>query len=265
MGSASSTSETTKSTTDEASLSFTLFSVETLSDHVAVTGSAFSTPETTKSTTDEDSLSFNLSSSILESTSVETTLLTSTEITTESVMVSDLEREGRGEAEACVKVGSCHSRCGGGSDLTCWCDQRCVTAGDCCCDYEPQCVTNTSTTSSSGSPTSPLEEVTEDGFSLGNVNVPEIHTKESCLSSGGCLGRCGGGSDVDCWCDQDCVHNGDCCCDRELLCHSQDAPETTGCQSTGTCESRCGSGSDQDCWCDEQCDIRGDCCCESRC
>ena len=98
---------------------------------------------------------------------------------------------------------------------------RCVTAGDCCCDYEPQCVTNTSTTSSSGSPTSPLEEVTEDGFSLGNVTVPEIHTEESCVASGGCLGRCGGGSDADCWCDQGCVHHGDCCCDRELLCHSQ--------------------------------------------
>lgn len=158
---------------------------------------------------------------------------------------------------------------------------RCSENGDCCCDYEPKCVTNT-TSSFSGSPTAPLEWVTEEGFSLENVTVTELPTEQSCVSSGSCTGRCGGGSEADCWCDQDCVLTGDCCCDRELVCTSQvsqtsditlfdnsnyDSQDENvtmagGCLPSGTCKSRCGSGSDLDCWCDEQCVLRGDCCCD---
>ena len=95
---------------------------------------------------------------------------------------------------------------------------RCVENGDCCCDYEPKCDT---TSPFFGSPTAPLEEVTEEGFSLGNVTDTDTTTEQTCVSSGSCTGRCGGGSDADCWCDQDCVLTGDCCCDRELVCTSQ--------------------------------------------
>ena len=124
------------------------------------------------------------------------------------------------EEDQTSRAGAIRGEAGKGYNIACFVFDvlRCVTAGDCCCDYEPQCVTNTSTPSSE-SPTSPLEDNTDDTFSLGNVTIPEIHT-ESCSSSGSCTGRCGGGSHADCWCDQDCVHNGDCCCDRELLCHS---------------------------------------------
>ena len=42
---------------------------------------------------------------------------------------------------------------------------------------------------------------------------------EKCISSASCHGRCGGGSDEDCWCDDICVHFDDCCCDRKSLCY----------------------------------------------
>ena len=44
------------------------------------------------------------------------------------------------------------------------------------------------------------------------------YTEASCSSSGTCEGRCGGGSDHDCWCDHHCVLRGDCCCDVSEVC-----------------------------------------------
>ena len=63
---------------------------------------------------------------VATSASLSSTLSTSTEKTTTPVsgVMPDMEREGRGDTVACVNVGTCHNRCGRGSDLTCWCDQR---------------------------------------------------------------------------------------------------------------------------------------------
>ena len=41
-----------------------------------------------------------------------------------------------------------------------------------------------------------------------------------CSSSGSCEGRCGGGSDKDCWCDDNCAETGDCCCDMDTVCYT---------------------------------------------
>ena len=91
---------------------------ETLSSNNATDGMSTSSPKYAP----EESAS---TSTLSLDTTLTSTLLTSTEMTTpETVTVSDLEREGRGEAVACLQVGSCENWCGGGSDLTCWCDQR---------------------------------------------------------------------------------------------------------------------------------------------
>ena len=70
----------------------------------------------------------------------------------------------------------------------------------------------------------PLEDVTEDGVHVEDIPVTEVPHQDVCLSSGSCSGRCGGGSDDDCWCDQECVPRGDCCCDIENIC--SESPES---------------------------------------
>ena len=101
----------------------------------------------------------------------------------------------------CRAGGSCGGRCGGGSDLDCWCDDLCQQHGDCCCDRDSLC--------SEEFLLSPPEDFL--------LSPPEL----SCFSGGSCAGRCDGGSDEDCWCDDQCQHLGDCCCDRQQFCSAQ--------------------------------------------
>ena len=100
--------------------------------------------------------------------------------------------------------------------------------------------------------------------------MPALVPVAQCRTEGTCGGRCGGGSDLDCWCDELCLQHGDCCCDRETLCsgsdnHQEDfllSPGDLTCSSAGTCAGRCQDGSDQDCWCDDHCQDHGGCCCD---
>ena len=101
----------------------------------------------------------------------------------------------------CRPEGSCGGRCGGGSDLDCWCDDLCQQHGDCCCDRESLC-------------SGPDNNQDQQDFLLSPADL-------SCSSAGSCAGRCEDGSDEDCWCDDHCHHLGDCCCDREQFCQVQ--------------------------------------------
>ena len=184
----------------------------------------------------------------------------------------------------CLSSGSCEAVCGGGSDHTCWCDSLCLANGDCCCDKEAHCpddkdssevptqditpaqASSSSTKTTSVSPSTDVEPVMR-------TEVPEDSFKEAlatCSNRGSCNGRCGGGSDHDCWCDDHCMlyHTADCCCDLDQVCgveHVQvqlPARNTTVCSDSGSCSGRCGDGSDDDCWCDDLCEETGDCCCD---
>ena len=70
--------------------------------------------------------------------------------------------------------------------------------------------------------------------------------------SGSCSGLCGGAS-ADCYCDDNCSQQGDCCHDYESECHVS---------KVNTCQGRCGhvSVSVSGCQCDNQCVKVGDCC-----
>merc|ERR1719427_1986038 len=52
------------------------------------------------------------------------------------------------------------------------------------------------------------------------VHLPPRNTTE-CSNSGSCTGRCGGGTDDDCWCDDLCEMTGDCCCDMKETCATE--------------------------------------------
>ena len=76
--------------------------------------------------------------------------------------------------------GTCNGRCGGRSDLICWCNTDCDFYKDCCTDFNTYCTVTRSMSS--------------------------------------CYGYCGGQSDADCWCDFTCAKIGDCCSDYENVC-----------------------------------------------
>jgi len=79
---------------------------------------------------------------------------------------------------------------------------------------------------------------------------------------GSCEGSCGGASKTpksDCWCDDLCVGNGDCCSDRDTACGTK-APERVG-----SCEGACGGKTlteGGNCYCDKACSLsaHNDCC-----
>ena len=130
---------------------------------------------------------------------------------------------------------------------------RCAEAGDCCCDYQDTC----------------LLDQTPDDTDIPGTTTDSIEFS-LCRDAGSCLGRCGGGSDEDCWCDELCHQHGDCCCDMEATCqaggedkdfHSDPTVQQT-CSEAGSCAGRCDDGSDEDCWCDDHCHHLGDCCCD---
>ena len=163
------------------------------------------------------------------------------------------------EISLCRDAGSCQGRCGGGSDVDCWCDDLCHQYGDCCCDLDSSCQSGQDFLSS------PLEE--------------------TCSEAGSCAGRCDDGSDGDCWCDHHCQYHGDCCCDRLTFCPqnittsppeiiftadtttvaSTTLPGPTTVASTTVLEDSSSSEittSRSECWCSttEEGPVKGECC-----
>ena len=155
--------------------------------------------------------------------------------------------------------------------------------GDCCCDKEELCPDDkdpSDVPTQDSTPVRGLSSTTTTPVSLSrgvepvtSTKGPEDSLKEAlttCSNSGSCAGRCGGGSDHDCWCDDHCMHyhTADCCCDLDQVCgvehvHVQlPLRNTTVCSNSGSCSGRCGDGSDDDCWCDDLCEETGDCCCD---
>lgn len=99
--------------------------------------------------------------------------------------------------------GSCNNQCGNaGKQIDCYCVDGCEEDGDCCTDYESICVNGGG--GDAGEPT----------------------------STGSCEGMCGesstdGAGNV-CWCDDECLDNGDCCSDYQAQCASGIAPDEPG-------------------------------------
>ena len=78
--------------------------------------------------------------------------------------------------------------------------------------------------------------------------APSSHWRNLQVFLGSCYGLCGGSSS-NCYCDKNCVINGDCCPDY-----------TSHCDTSHSCYGRCGHVSGAGCHCDTQCYQIGDCC-----
>jgi len=123
---------------------------------------------------------------------------------------------------------TCSSKdCGGiNSDASCWCDTICSIAGDCCSNAKDVC-----------------------------KNLQPSYNGGTCATPGVCGFK---SSKVDsngqgCWCDRECLQNGDCCPDYALYCgQSQGGGEQS-------CVGRCG-GQAVGCFCDGTCLANNDCC-----
>ena len=76
---------------------------------------------------------------------------------------------------------------------------------------------------------------------------------------GSCEDACGGQSaSGDCFCDDACLGEGDCCADAAELC--ADDIGVNGGADVATCEGSCGGEAPAGCFCDEACAELGDCC-----
>lgn len=89
----------------------------------------------------------------------------------------------------------------------------------------------------------------------GDLGTPAA-ANTSCATApvGPCVGNCDAGNAAEqCWCDANCVTNGDCC---------SDACDTCGYCGTavGDCVGKCGGAGTDTCWCDSACVLNGDCC-----
>jgi hypothetical protein len=76
-----------------------------------------------------------------------------------------------------------------------------------------------------------------------------------------CFGACG--TQVgDCWCDDACGSNGDCCADYDAACPGPagDGGDGTPPDTGTSCAGACGDVSPDGCWCDDECGVNGDCC-----
>jgi hypothetical protein len=83
---------------------------------------------------------------------------------------------------------------------------------------------------------------------------------------GSCFGVCGEQAG-DCWCDDTCTTNGDCCADFAAACPSGgdgggggDGAADGGGPTSTSCVGACGDISVDGCWCDADCVVNGDCC-----
>jgi hypothetical protein len=156
---------------------------------------------------------------------------------------------------------SCKGICGKQAPAGCFCDDQCMQNGDCCSDKALVC---------SGS-----------GPTCGNGTCEAGETAASCPadcagSSASCKGICGKQAPAGCFCDDQCMQNGDCCSDKALVCGGASGPtcgnglceageSSTSCASdcpasSSTCKGYCGGKSAGACYCDDQCAQNGDCC-----
>lgn len=155
--------------------------------------------------------------------------------------------------------GSCENRCssedavpmdGGG---TCFCDAGCTEYGDCCGDREMHC---------GGDAPSP-----DDADDDADADADD--------AAGTCAGSCGSdaaqqtGTGQECYCDELCTNNGDCCTDFVASCGGgegpgpgdDDGPDDSD-DAPGSCSGSCGGAGSQgdSCHCDDACVSAGDCC-----
>jgi hypothetical protein len=147
--------------------------------------------------------------------------------------------------------GSCAGQCGSDQGVatadggSCYCDAGCAEYGDCCADKDAACGAG------GEDPAGPAG------------------------SAPSCSGKCGGSdpqaddSGVNCYCDDACTGNGDCCSDYAAQCGGgggddggagDDGGENP--PSGGSCVGYCGGAGSQgeSCYCDDQCTSSGDCC-----
>lgn len=146
--------------------------------------------------------------------------------------------------EGPTNPGSCENACGSqDTQAACYCDAGCQAYDDCCPDYADFCE---APEDDGETP----EEPTDDG------EMPEPDDGEPPAPMGGsCVGQCNGGSDGDCFCDDQCEANGDCCDDYQTVCGEDEPPPPAG----GSCVGKCG-GPSNGCHCDALCMETGDCC-----
>lgn len=146
------------------------------------------------------------------------------------------------------EVGSCVGRCGtddavdAGGGEACFCDLGCIEYGDCCEDRAAAC----------GGDEPSGEE--DDG-------APAATCEGVCGSAAAQTAASGD----ECYCDDICSDNGDCCSDHAVMCGGE-SPTPEEDEDTepgeGSCFGHCdGPGSEgESCFCDAECAANGDCC-----
>lgn len=142
--------------------------------------------------------------------------------------------------------GSCENACGRqDTGAPCYCDAGCAEYGDCCPDYADFC----------SMPDEPEPTPEPDG----DPAPEEPDGDEPPPAGGSCVGQCNGGSDGDCFCDDECTMHGDCCDDYVDVCGGGPEPEPEPGPMGGSCVGQCG-GPSSGCHCDALCQESGDCC-----
>lgn len=161
--------------------------------------------------------------------------------------------------DGAVVDGSCENRCASsdpvdaGAGNSCYCDAGCVEYGDCCSDRPMHC---------------------GDGGDNGNG---DDNGNDGDQGAPSCSGRCGsaeaqsGADNVECYCDELCTDNKDCCSDHAATCGGGDNGDGDngdgdgdgdGGNGAGSCAGNCGGegSAGTSCYCDAQCVETGDCC-----
>lgn len=160
-----------------------------------------------------------------------------------SLCQSNLCVEGMGE------VGSCVGLCGASSsDGTCWCDDTCKDSGDCCPDACSACqICDVCTPECTG------KACGDDGCGGACGVCPEAQTCQNGVCFGttplgpSCAGFCDqAGGDGSCWCDDQCLPNGDCC---------PDACSECGVCDGNSCQPNCAGKDCGDNGCGEPCGV----------
>ena len=160
--------------------------------------------------------------------------------------------ETSGEAgESVEDPASCEASCGSQSITgNCFCDAACVENNNCCDDFAEFC---------------PDLIASEEGGETSGEGAESVEDPASCEAS------CGGQSITgNCFCDDACVENNNCCDDFAEFCPdligSEEGGETSEEEGGGdpapeSCEDSCGEQSNTGfCFCDDLCEGFGDCC-----
>jgi len=96
-------------------------------------------------------------------------------------------------SESCSDELTCEEMCDGGTydyDAGCYCDDVCQHFHDCCGDYSESCVSESTSS--------------DEGWYY-------------CIDANICENNCGNPMHG-CWCDDECIHWEDCCCDYFYQC-----------------------------------------------